>query len=82
MAGQNSGSEILCRFFKTALDTYFSSDKAAMANALHCDAKALEKALSQEGSRIEAALFEQLMQYCLRNKIGTDVLVQAIKETH
>lgn len=53
-----------------------------MANALHCDAKALEKALSQEGSRIEAALFEQLMQYCLRNKIGTDVLVQAIKETH
>lgn len=82
MADQNSGSEISCRFFKAVLDTYFSSDKAAMANALHCDAKALEKALSQEGSRIEAALFEQLMQYCLRNKLGTDVLVQEIKETH
>lgn len=51
-----------------------------MANALHCDIKALEKALVQEGSRIEAALFEQLIQYCLRNKLDTDVLVQAIKE--
>lgn len=63
--------------FCKALDDFFQSNIGEMADTLGCTYTEVERALSAEGSRARAKLFESLAAYCARNHLSIDALISA-----
>ena len=70
------GAEIVQCLFLTALNEYFHSNPAEMAYHIGCTKTEVERALSNDGVRIRAKIFECLMAYCAKQNLSVDALIQ------
>ena len=74
-------SDITRFVFTKALTDYFHGNQAEMALAIGCTGRELEQALSAEGIRIRAKIFELLAKYCAEHKQSIDALLRAYEES-
>lgn len=66
---------ILCHLLQRTLEKHFSSDTQQMALAIGCTVDDLAIALTTEGYRRSADIFEKLSVYCAGNNISLDVML-------
>ena len=74
-------SDITRFVFSKALTDYFHANKTEMAQAIGCSVQELEQALSAEGIRIRAKIFELLAKYCAEHALSIDALLRAYEES-
>lgn len=66
---------ILRHLIHVALDTLFASDQQKMASALGCTAAELDTALTVDGARKSADIFNKLSHYCIEHALSMDELL-------
>lgn len=66
---------ILCYLLQQTLEKHFASDTQRMALAIGCNVEDLELALSIEGHRRSADIFEKTSAYCAEHRISLDAML-------
>ena len=62
------------QLINAALKHHFSSDLQLMSTTLACDPSDLSNALTVDGSRKSAIIFERLSSYCITHNLSLDIL--------
>ena len=70
-----NGDGILRWIYRYALENMFDSNLRAMALVLRVSERTLQKAFDNDNTAESLLVFEQLMEYCMRNQISVDAII-------
>ena len=70
---------ILYHILRRTLEKHFASDTQRMALAIGCSVEDLELALSTEGHRRSADIFERTSAYCTEHHISLDSMLNGFQ---
>ena len=66
---------ILRWIYRYALENIFDSNLRTMALVLQVSERTLQKAFDNDNTAESLLVFEQLMEYCMRNQISVDAII-------
>lgn len=66
---------ILRWIYRYALENMFDSNLRTMALVLQVSERTLQKAFDNDNTAESLLVFEQLMEYCMRNQISVDAII-------
>ena len=70
-----NGDGILRWIYRYALENMFDSNLRAMSLVLRVSERTLQKAFDNDNTAESLLVFEQLMEYCMRNQISVDAII-------
>ena len=70
-----NGEGILKWIYRDVLERVFDSNLRTMALVLQVSERTLQKAFDNDNTAESLLVFEQLMEYCMRNQISVDAII-------